>query len=186
MIVVFSFLLFREAVSARQMIGIALSLAGAAIIIGHGDPLALLRISLNRGDLWVIAAVASYAIYSALLRKRPVIHPLSFLATTFLAGALMLAPFYAWESWSGRLVSLDTPTLTAIGYVAIFPSILAYLCFNRGVELVGANRAGLFVHLMPVFGSLMAVLFLGERLEPFHGAGILFILAGIAIATRKA
>ncbi|HMR67232.1 MAG TPA: DMT family transporter, partial [Anaerolineae bacterium] len=119
------------------------------------------------------------------LRQRPAIHPLSFVAVTFIWGAVVLSPFYLWEHLSGRVMVFDTVTLLSVAYVAIFPSILAYLCFNRGVELVGANRAGLFIHLMPVFGSLMAIVFLGESLHWYHGVGIVLILSGIILATRR-
>jgi drug/metabolite transporter (DMT)-like permease len=185
MIVALGFLAFRDTVTVRQAVGIALSLSGAVAIVTRGNPAALAGVELNGGDLWIVLAVASYAAYSVLLRRRPAVHPLSLLVATFLPGSLMVLPFYVWESLSGRPVRLDAPSLLAIAYVAIFPSILAYFCFNRGVELVGANRAGLFIHLMPVFGSIMAVLFLGERFEPFHAAGIALILAGIVLATRR-
>ncbi len=185
MIVALGFLAFRDRVTARQALGIALSLSGAVAIVARGDLAALAGLTLNRGDLWIALAVVSYAAYSVLLRRRPAVHPLSLLVGTFLPGSLMILPLYLWESLSGRPVRLDAPSLLAIAYVAIFPSILAYFCFNRGVELVGANRAGLFFHLMPVFGSIMAVLFLGERFEPFHAAGIALILAGIVLATRR-
>lgn len=184
LIVLMSYLLFRETVTPLQIIGILLSLVGVLAIVGQGDVGVLLGLSLNIGDLLVFIAVAGYAAYSALLRRRPPLHPLSLIAATFIAGSVALLPFYLWEHASGRTVSLDGVTLLTIAYVAIFPSILAYLCFNRGVELAGANRAGLFIHLMPVFGSIMAILFLGERFQWFHGFGILLILLGIVLATR--
>lgn len=185
LIVLMSYLLFRETVLPLQIVGIMLSLVGVLAIVGQGDVGVLLGLSLNRGDLLVFIAVAGYAAYSALLRRRPPLHPLSLIAATFIAGAAVLLPFYLWEHASGRTVSLDGVTLLTVGYVAVFPSILAYLCFNRGVELAGANRAGLFIHLMPVFGSIMAMLFLGERFQWFHGFGILLILLGILLATRR-
>jgi drug/metabolite transporter (DMT)-like permease len=89
-----------------------------------------------------------------------------------------------WENLAGHVMQINRVTLLAVAYVAVFPSILAYLCFNRGVELAGANRAGLFFHLMPLFGSIMAILFLGESFRPFHALGILLILGGILLATR--
>jgi drug/metabolite transporter (DMT)-like permease len=157
---------------------------GVLTIVGQGRLEVLTSLSLNLGDLLVFIAVALYAAYSALLRRRPPVHPLSFIAATFIAGTVILLPFYLWENRAGRVMSIDGVTLLTVGYVAIFPSILAYLCYNRGVELAGANRAGLFVHLMPVFGSIMAILFLGERFGWFHGVGILLILGGILLATR--
>ncbi|GIK41128.1 MAG: multidrug DMT transporter permease [Chloroflexota bacterium] len=185
LIVLMSYLFFREIVSAVQGVGILLSLVGVLAIIGQGRLEVLTSLSLNLGDLLVFIAVALYAAYSALLRQRPPIHPLSFIAATFIAGAVILLPFYLWENATGRVMSVDGVTLLTVGYVAIFPSILAYLFYNRGVELAGANRAGLFVHLMPVFGSIMAILFLGERFGWFHGVGILLILGGILLATRS-
>jgi len=184
LIVLMSYLFYRETVTPVQIVGVLLSLAGVLAIVGQGDLTVLLGLSLNLGDLLIFIAVAGYAAYSALLRQRPPLHPLSLIAATFIAGAVALLPFYLWEHATGRMVSFDGVTLLTISYVAIFPSILAYLCFNRGVELAGANQAGLFIHLMPVFGSIMAILFLGERFQWFHGFGILLILLGILLATR--
>lgn len=185
LIVLMSYLFYRETVTPVQIVGVLLSLAGVLAIVGQGDLAVLLGVSLNLGDLLIFIAVAGYAAYSALLRQRPPLHPLSLIAATFIAGAVVLLPFYLWEHATGRTVSFDRVTLLTIGYVAVFPSILAYLCFNRGVELAGANRAGLFIHLMPVFGSIMAILFLGERWQWFHSFGILLILLGILLATRR-
>ena len=185
LIVAMSFFLFRDGVSGRQALGIALSLVGAATIILRGDPAALRTLTVNHGDLLVMIAVICYAAYSALLRLRPAIHPLSFVAVTFVAGTVMLVPFLLGEIRAGHTLQPNLTTFLAVGYVAIFPSIVAYLCFNRGVELVGANRAGLFIHLMPVFGSLMAIVFLGEAFRWFHGTGIVLIAAGIFLATRR-
>ncbi len=186
LIVLLSYLFFKETISLRQGLGIALSLVGVVIIIARGQLATLLALSLNGGDLLVLVAVASYAAYSVFLRQRPALHPLTFLAVTFVAGTLMLVPFYLWEIWVGRQMHFDSPTTwLSVAYVAIFPSILAYLCYNRGVDLVGATRAGLFLHLMPVFGSLMAIAFLGEQFRLFHAPGIALILGGIALATRR-
>lgn len=185
MIILLAYLFFSEAATLRQGLGIMLSLAGVLTIIGQGDVHLLASLSLNRGDLLIFIAVVGYAAYSILLRRRPALHPLSFIAITFILGALMLLPLYLWESWAIQPVMLDRVSLLTIGYVMIFPSILAYLCYNRGVELVGASRAGLFVHLMPVFGSLLAIVFLGESLRWYHGLGIVLILAGILLANRS-
>jgi drug/metabolite transporter (DMT)-like permease len=184
MIVLFSFLLFGERVRRLQMLGIAISLSGVLVVIGRGSLGNLLDTAVHAGDIWVLGAVACYAAYSVLLRRRPMVHPISFIAATFFLGALLVAPFYAWESWAGQPLQWNRVSLAAIGYVAVFPSILAYFCFNRGVELVGANRAGLFIHLMPLFGSVLAIGFLGERFELFHAAGFALIISGIAVASR--
>lgn len=182
-IVVMSFLFFRERITGRQSLGVLVSLVGVTVILTRGNLGLLATLEPNPGDLWVLAAVVFYAAYSALLRKRPEIHPLSFLAVIFAGGTVMLAPFYAAETIGGRPVPLDTTSLATIAYVAVFPSILSYVCFNRGVELLGANKAGLFIHLMPVFGSLMSMALLGESFRAFHGLGIAFIITGILLAT---
>lgn len=184
MIVLLSFLLFRERVTPLQTVGIVVSLSGAVMIITRGELANLWTLSVNRGDFLIAAAIACYACYSVLLRKRPQAHPLAFICTIFWLGTLMLLPLYLWETCYVAVMQVKPTSLMVIGYVMVFPSIVSYLCYNRGVELVGANRAGLFIHLMPVFGSVMAVIFLGETFRWFHGAGVLLIGVGIYLATR--
>lgn len=185
LIVLMSLALFGDRVSPLQAVGIAVSLVGASTLIAHGDPAVLLGLQLNAGDLWVLAAVLGYAAYTALLRRRPAVHALSFIVATFAGGALILLPFYVWEGLSGQPMPLSLTSLGSVAYVALFPSILAYLCFNRSVALVGANTAGLAIHLIPVFGSLLAILFLGEQPHLYHAVGIALIAAGIILASRK-
>jgi drug/metabolite transporter (DMT)-like permease len=184
-IVAASFLIFRETVTPSQGAGIAVSLLGALTLISHGDLAVLTHLDFKPGDLWMLAAVVSYAIYTALLRSRPQVHGLSFLFATFMIGALLLVPFYLGESLSGRPLPLTVTSALAIGYVAVFASILAYLAFNRVVEIVGANTAGLVAHLVPVFGTVLAVLLLGETLHVYNGVGIALIAAGVWLATHK-
>jgi drug/metabolite transporter (DMT)-like permease len=186
LIVAASFLLFRERLAARQALGVAVSLVGALTLVAHGDPAALGRLAFNRGDLWMMGAIVSYAVYTALLRRRPAVHGLSFVAATFVVGALALLPLYAAETLWGRPLRLTGTAALAIGYVAVFPSVLAYLSYNRAVALVGANTAGLAAHLVPVFGTVLAVLLLGEVPQPYHAVGIALIAAGIWLATRRA
>ncbi|CAO3355117.1 DMT family transporter [Azospirillum sp. A26] len=185
MIVLMSLVLFRDRIGAMQGVGIAVSLVGAMTLISHGDPGTLLGLELNAGDVWMLAAVVIYAAYTTLLRRRPAIHGLSFVVVTFAIGAVELLPFYIWESLSGHPVQASGITLLAVGYTVLFPSIAAYLCFNRAVELLGPNTAGLAIHLVPVFGSLLAILFLGEQPHLYHGIGIALIAAGILLATRR-
>ncbi len=184
-IVGLSWLFFRETITWRQVPGIGVSFIGTLVIVARGELAALVTLRLNWGDTLVLIAVIAYAAYTTLLRRRPPIHPLSFLAVTFAGGALLLLPLYLWEHVTVQAMPLNLTTLLAVGYIAIFPSILAYLCYNRGVELVGANRAGLFIHLMPVFGSGLAVIFLNEKIQWFHGVGGLLILGGIGLASRR-
>jgi drug/metabolite transporter (DMT)-like permease len=185
LIVLMSLLLFGDRVRPAQGLGIVVSLVGATILISHGDPAVLLGLQLNVGDVWMLAAIVIYAAYTTLLRRKPAVHGLSFVVATFAVGAVELLPFYLWETITQRAVEPTAVTFLAVGYVALFPSIVAYLCFNRVVELVGANTAGLAIHLVPVFGSLLAVLFLGEQPHLYHGVGIALIATGIALATRR-
>jgi drug/metabolite transporter (DMT)-like permease len=152
------------------------------VIIAEGQPAALLHLNLNAGDLWILAALVLYGLYSACLRLRPRIHPLSFIAFTMAVGALLLFPAAVIEYLAGRRIHPTPAAFAVLAYVAIFPSLVAYACFNRGVELIGANRAGPFFHLMPVFGSAIAIAFLGERPQPFHAVGYALIVGGIVIA----
>jgi drug/metabolite transporter (DMT)-like permease len=116
---------------------------------------------------------------------RPAIHWLSFVAVTFVIAFVINTPFFIWEHMNVRQLQLDAPTLAAIFYVSIFPSVLAYICFNRGVELIGANRAGVCLHLVPLFGAILAITLLGEEPRTYHFIGIALILAGVTLAARK-
>lgn len=180
-----SYLVFRERAGWTQFAGITVSFAGVVEVITHGEPESLLHTPLNPGDVWIFIALFFYAAYSVTLRRRPRVHPASLLAVTFLLGAAMLLPFVIWESLSGDRLHADLPTLLAVGYVSVCPSLISYFCFNRAVELIGANRAGHYIHLMPIFGSLLAVLLLGEKFRLFHAIGAVLIFAGIAFATRS-
>lgn len=180
----FAYVIFRDTVRPLQALGIVLSLTGVSTIVARGEIATIHGLAFNRGDLLVFAAVVLWAIYSVLLRKRPVMHPLSFLTLTIAISVVLLAPLYGWEHLSGRVMHLDHTTVLAVGYVAIFPSVLAYMFYNRGVDLIGANRAGTFIHLMPLFGSIMAILFLGETFRVYHAVGIVLILSGLMLAAR--
>ena len=183
-IVSLSFLLFKEKVTAGQILGVLICLAGAAVIITEGDPAILYSLSINHGDIYIFIAVVLYAGYSVMLRKRPPVHQLSFMAVTFTLGTLLLLPLYLWETLSGRPIEFSGTSVLAVGYVALFPSIVSYFCFNRGIELVGANRGGMFMYLMPVFGSILAIIFLDETIRWYHLAGIGLIMPGLLMATR--
>ena len=184
-IVALSFLIFKETITILQGAGITLSMLGALAVITRGDVSVIGAMTLNGGDMLVFLAVICYAGYSAILCRRPAIHPLSFVLVTFSLGSVMLLPFYLLESLSGRPIPLNLTALLSVGYVMVFPSIVSYLCYNRGVELVGANRGGLFFHLMPVFGSIMAILFLDESIYWYHAIGILLIVMGIGMTTYQ-
>ena len=164
--------------------GIAVSLLGVLVIVTRGELRTLLEQHLNHGDLWVLGAVLSWALYSVCLNWRPAgLDPLSFLATTVGIGVLLLLPLYGWDSAQGAAFQPTAVTLGSIAYVALFPSVLAYIFWNRAVAELGANRAGQFMHLMPAFGAIESMLFLGERLYGFHWLGIALIALGIYLAT---
>jgi drug/metabolite transporter (DMT)-like permease len=162
-----------------------LSLTGVLVILLHGDLTTLKSIEFNKGDVIFTAALVIFGLYSVLSLKRPRIHGLSFVGFTFGAGALCLVPLLIWELVTRPVMQLDTANLLTLFYVAVFPSTLAYLCFNRGVQLIGANRAAPFFHVIPVFGAVMAIVFLGERPQLFHIIGFALVLTGVFVASRK-
>jgi drug/metabolite transporter (DMT)-like permease len=180
-----AFALFRDPVRPLQLLAIAVSIGGVVVIVTRGEPAALHALSLHAGDAWLLAAVLAYSLYSALLRIRPPVHPLSFLAITFGVGSVMLLPPYLWETAAVTPFRPSLGAVAAIGYLALFPGCISYLLWNRGVELIGPGRAGQYFHLLPVFGTVLAVLFLGEAFQPYHGAGIALIALGIGLATWR-
>jgi len=165
--------------------GIVLSLTGVLVILLHGDLTTLKNIEFNKGDIIFMVALVIFGLYSVLSLKRPNIHGLSFVGFTFGCGAVCLIPLLIRELLARPLMQLDTTNLLTLFYVAVFPSTLAYLCFNRGVQLIGANRAAPFFHVVPVFGSVMAIVFLGEHPQLFHLIGFALVLTGVFVASRK-
>jgi len=185
-VALWSLLLFGVRLTVAQFAGIALSLAGVFTILLHGDLAALANIEFNRGDLMFASAVLAFGLYSALMPRRPRTHQLSLIMFTTGCGSLLLLPFSIWELSSGTTLQFDALTLATLVYVVIFPSTLAYLFFNRGIALIGPNRAAPFLHLVPVFGSVMAIALLGERPRLFHLVGYVLVLSGVVIASRQA
>lgn len=184
-VALWTLVLFGTRLTGAQMLGITISLLGVLTIILRGDIAALASVELNRGDLMFAGSLLSFGLYSALMTKRPKTHPLSLIVVTMTGGALMLTPFAIWEAASGNVMKPDALTLFTVIFVIVFPSALAYLFFNRGLAAIGPNRAAPFFHLVPVFGSAMAILFLGEKLQPFHLAGYVLVIAGVIIASRR-
>ncbi|HSO18541.1 MAG TPA: DMT family transporter [Desulfosarcina sp.] len=183
-IIVISLLLYGERVSWIQAAGVVLCVIGAGLVVLKGSWQALVDMALVQGDLLMIVAVILYALYSALLPKRPSMHPLSFLTVTFGVGGLGLLPLYLWEISIKGAFALTPAVAGSIAYVALFPSIVAYFCWNRGVAAIGANRTGLFINLIPVFAAILAIVFLGETLMAYHLWGMGLILAGFVLFNR--
>jgi drug/metabolite transporter (DMT)-like permease len=186
-IVALSFVFLRERLSVRQALGIAISLGGVLAILSHGSLSELRALKLNRGDVFVLLSLVLWSLYTIGLRWRPPgLSMLSFLFALAVIGDLAILPLYLAESALGRPMVWTWGAFAALAGVGLFSSVLAYIFWNRGVEQVGASVAGLFVHLMPVFGALLAWLFLDERMRAFHVIGIALILTGIYLTTRKA
>jgi len=178
-------IMFGETMRPIQYAGIAVSLAGVLFIVTRGEPAMLATMSFNYGDLIILFNMGVWAVYSACLRFRPSIHWTSFMFVFALIGAMGTLPFAVHEYQQGiRFVPTLTTFLT-IGYVSIFPSLVAYLSWNRGVELIGPNRAGALLHLIALYSAVLAGVFLGEHLAAFHVIGFALILAGVTLAARK-
>jgi len=184
-VALWSLALFRVRLTGAQAVGIVISLIGVLVIILRGNLAALAAIELNMGDVMFASALCVFGLYSALMPRRPKMHALSLIAFTTGCGALMLLPLVGWEVAGGQTLKFDALTLGTIAFVVIFPSTLAYLFYNRGIELIGPNRAAPFFHLVPLFGSAMAIAFLGEKPELFHLVGYVLVIAGIFIASRR-
>lgn len=185
MIVLLSWLLFRDRITAVQGVGVLVSLAGVLLIVSRGDPAVLESLSFNPGDFWVLLATASWGLYSVLLkRKPPELEPRPMIAAIMLCAVLMVTPLHLAEAMLFRAPNFTPAAILGILYVAFFASTLAYICWNRGVAEVGANKAGLFMHLIPVFSAILAFAILGERLGLHHLGGFALILGGIVLAAR--
>ncbi len=174
-----------ERMTARQLVGIAVSLGGILVILNRGEPGRLLEFHFNLGDLLILLAMPAWGLYCALLSRRPAaLDGIALLFVTSAIGAAALAPFYAFESAVVATPHLGWGSFAAMIYVGVFASLLSYALWNRGVAMVGPSRAGFTNHLLPAFTTVLAVLILGERVRLFHLVGIALILAGVVLATR--
>jgi drug/metabolite transporter (DMT)-like permease len=185
LVILISLAAFRERVKRLQVSGVILCMAGAALVVLRGNLSALGQMTFVRGDVVIAVAVVLYALYSAFLKKRPPIHPLSFLLCSFGVGVLGLIPLYLTELAVRGGFALGGEVMLSILYVATFPSIVAYFCWNRGIDLIGPSRGGLFITLIPVFASAMAFVWLDEALRGYHLAGLLLIFFGMVLFNRK-
>ncbi len=181
---VLAFAMYGERLTARQAAGIAISVAGVGIIITRAEAEVLTALRFRPGDLWMLGAVFCWSLYSVVLRRRPAALPATpFLTAISLIGVLVLAPFYAWELTTAGGFRPSPANLASIAYIGVFASVIAFIFWNRGVTELGATRAGLFSHLIPVFSAILAMVFLGESIELYHLAGMALIFTGIYLTT---
>ncbi|EKF41932.1 DMT family transporter [Nitratireductor indicus] len=180
-----NFVLFRMQVTGLQMVGFLLSLFGVVLVASHGEPARLLELDMNFGDALMLGAVLLYAGYTVGLRLKPNIHWLSLMFVLSLAAFFASLPLLAWEVGTGRFIAPDTQGLMVLFYAALFPSVLAQILYIRGNELIGGNRAGLFINLVPIFGTLLSIAILGEAFYLYHGVALLLVLGGIWIAEHS-
>lgn len=186
LVAILSALFFGLRLTPTLVAGIALSLAGVVTIIVGGDLDVLLGVRFNRGDLLILLAMVIWALYTIALRYKPAdLHPLSFLGSTFAIGWAITAICYALELAAGVHGRYDAAVVGGLVWIGVFPSLVAYLCWNYGVARVGAARAGIFSYLIPVFAAVLSIVFLGERPQPFHAAGFALVIAGIALGNRR-
>ncbi|MBE7636240.1 EamA family transporter [Sneathiella sp. P13V-1] len=179
-----SFILFRTPVTISQMLGVAVTLIGVAVVTSAGSLDTLLSLSFNDGDILILIAALVYGVYTIALRFKPDVSALSFFAVLAFAAFLTCLPLLAYEIYSGQ-AQMPTPTGWAlILAIAILPSFLAQLLFINGVTLIGPGRAGIFINLVPIFAAILAVLFLSEDFEIYHGAALVLVLGGIWLAER--
>jgi drug/metabolite transporter (DMT)-like permease len=185
-IIFFSGLFKTESIRIYQIIGVVISLLGVISIITKLDLSLLLSLKLNKGDLWMLVAMISWTTYSLLLGKKKVkLEPFIFLQTIIIIGLLFLLPMYIAEVFAGKKITLNFPVLMTIGYVVFFAGIGAYTFWNAAIKLIGPSRSGVFLHLMPIFSSLMAVFLLGEQFSFHHIVGTLLIISGILLSSKK-
>jgi drug/metabolite transporter (DMT)-like permease len=185
LVIAIGVLFLREPLRAPQAAGVITSLTGVLTIVARGDADALIHLSLNQGDLWVLAAMLGWAIYTVLLRLRPrELSSRAFTGSLIAVGVVFLLPVFAWDYDAGSRTQWGPVTFSAVAYFAIFPSVLAYFFWNAAVARVGGERASTFLHLMPLFGAVLSSVFLGEALLWYHYVGALLIFSGIFIASR--
>ncbi|MGC1917880.1 MAG: DMT family transporter [Pseudolabrys sp.] len=179
-------IIFRDRVTTYQFGGILMSSVGVLVIIARGQLSNLQHLQFNWGDIIILFNMMVFAVYAAYLRKRPPMHWLSFIFVFGALSTLATLPFMIWEMAAGITFKPTWLTVFAIVYVSIFPSVLAFAAWNRGVQLIGANRSGPFVHLVPIYTAILGSALLGEHLSAFHVFGFALIITGVWIAAHFA
>lgn len=184
-IILLGWLFLGRSLRRQEALGLAVSLCGVAVIVAHGELARLTALSFNPGDLWIMVSVLVWAAYTLLLGRRPAgLEPMLMLALLTAIGVLGLLPLYLWELAQGLRIHASAASLAGIVYTGIFPAFIGYVFWNRAVARVGAARAGLYIHLMPVATPLLSAVFLGEAPQAYHFAGMFLIIGGILVSSR--
>jgi drug/metabolite transporter (DMT)-like permease len=178
-------LIFRDPLVPLQLAGIATSLAGVLLIVARAELETLMGLKFNWADIVIVVNMGIFAVYSACLRRQPPMHWMSFIFILAVISVLGTAPLHVWEHATGFRFQPTVLTLTAVAYVAVFPSVVAFLAWMRGIALIGASRAGAFLHLVPLYSALLAWLLLDERLRDYHVLGFILIIGGVWLAARR-
>ena len=184
--IVLSSLMKIEKTNVFQIFGLILSIIGVGSIISNGDIQRVMSLSFNNGDLWMLVCVLSWALYSTLLKKNKLkLSQFSLIQIMVSVGVLFLIPQYFYEQSIGLEVNLNKAFFLILFYVVVFPALAAYYCWQKGVEIIGPNRATMFIQLMPLFSAIMAIIIFNEKFELYHFAGAAFIVSGIYLSNKK-
>lgn len=182
LIIVANFLFFRLRIGWLQALGVLLTIVGVALTASHGDPSQLLKLNLNFGDAIMLVAVVLYSGYSVGLRLKPALQWQSLMLALSIAALVVSVPFFVWEVASGTATFPDPAGWAITLYTALGASVISQLTYIRGIELIGANRAGLFINLVPIFGTLLSILILGEDFHVYHAIALALVFGGIWLA----
>ncbi len=186
MIIVFCWLLKIEKTNIYQIMGVIFSLLGVVFIITKADLYILLNLDFNKGDLWMVVAMFSWALYSALLRKKKLeISQLSLLQTIISAGLIFLLPAYFIELSLGHKANINLPFILTLSYVVLFPGLASFILWIKGISIIGSNRSGIFLHLIPIFSTMMAIIIFKEKFMIYHLIGAILIITGIILSSKK-
>ncbi|MAK17456.1 MAG: EamA family transporter [SAR116 cluster bacterium] len=183
-VMLLSLAVFGIRIGMMQLVGLAVSFLGVAVLVTKGSLAVLLALRFNTGDLLMLIACVCYAGYTVGLSRRLEMSPALLLTFFSIPASMVFALSMGVEYWAGTMQMPGAKGLAIVAYCAIFPSMLAQICFMRGVELAGANRAGFYLNLIPIFAALMAVFILSEKLYSYHAASALMVLGGIYLAER--
>ena len=186
MIIFFCWIFKIEKTNIYQITGVIFSLLGVVVIITKADLKIILNLNFNKGDLWMAVAMFSWAIYSALLRKKNFkLSQLSLLQMIISAGLIILLPAYLIEFAMGYRVNIHLPFILTLTYVVFFPGLASFTLWIKGISIIGSNRSGIFLHLMPIFSTILAILIFNEKFMAYHLIGAIFIVTGIALSSKK-